>query len=147
MDIGVEGLNWISVKSRMLAAIAYNRDWQQLYLKFRSGDVYCYRGVPAERYQELVAADSKGSYVRSRIRPRVDGWREGSDAARSPATGRELSDLGELAIIESGQHIQQILLQWHTHPAAGFDDGEDRGDLRPGFGAAYMQPVLAPQRH
>jgi hypothetical protein len=51
----------------MLAAIAYNQAWQQLYLKFRSGDIYCYRGVPAELYQELVAAGSKGSYVRRRI--------------------------------------------------------------------------------
>lgn len=60
-------MNWVRVKSRMLSAIAYNPGWQQLYLKFRSGDVYCYRGVPVERYQELAAADSKGSYVRSRI--------------------------------------------------------------------------------
>jgi len=37
----------------MLAAVGYNRHWQQLYLKFRSGDVYCYRGVPVEQYQEL----------------------------------------------------------------------------------------------
>ena len=67
MRIGVEGVNWVPVRSRMLFGIAYNPDWQQLYLKFRSGDIYCYRGVPVERYQELVAADSKVSYVRSRI--------------------------------------------------------------------------------
>lgn len=51
----------------MLAAIAYNHDWQHLYLKFRSGDVYCYRGVPVERYEGLLAADSKGKYVRAHI--------------------------------------------------------------------------------
>ncbi len=55
------------VKSRMLSAVAYNHDWQQLYLKFRGGDVYCYRGVPVEEYQELLAADSKGKYVQSHI--------------------------------------------------------------------------------
>ena len=60
-------MKWVPVKSRMLAAVAYNHDWQQLYLKFRSGDVYCYRGVPVERYQELLAADSKGKYVRGHI--------------------------------------------------------------------------------
>jgi len=38
-------MNWAPVKSKMLSAVAYNRDWQQLYLKFRSGEVYCYRGV------------------------------------------------------------------------------------------------------
>ena len=53
------------VKLRMLAAAAYNHDWQQLYLKYRSGDVYCYGGVPVEQYQGLLAADSKGKYVRT----------------------------------------------------------------------------------
>ena len=60
-------MNWEPVKSRMLAAVAYNREWQQLYLEFRSGDVYCYRGVPVDRYQELLAADSKGKYVRRHL--------------------------------------------------------------------------------
>jgi hypothetical protein len=41
-------MNWVPVKSRMLAAVAYSNDWQQLYLRFRSGDIYCYRGVPVE---------------------------------------------------------------------------------------------------
>jgi len=60
-------VKWTLVKSRMLAAVAYNHDWQQLYLKFRSGDIYCYREVPVERYEELLAADSKGEYVRGHI--------------------------------------------------------------------------------
>jgi hypothetical protein len=51
----------------MLTAVAYNPDWRQLYLRFRSGDVYCYREVPAERYEELLAADSKGQYCRQYI--------------------------------------------------------------------------------
>jgi hypothetical protein len=60
-------VKWVLVQSKMLAAVAYNRDWQQLYLKFRSGEIYCYRGVPAELYQELLSADSKGKYFRGRI--------------------------------------------------------------------------------
>jgi hypothetical protein len=60
-------VNWVLVRSKMLAAVGYNRHWQQLYLKFRSGDVYCYRGVPVEQYQELLDADSKGTYVRGHI--------------------------------------------------------------------------------
>jgi hypothetical protein len=60
-------VNWVLVQSKMLAAVAYNHDWQQLYLKFRSGEIYCYRGVPVEQYQELLAADSKGTYFRVRI--------------------------------------------------------------------------------
>ena len=60
-------MDWVAVKSKMLVAVAYNSDWQQLYLKFRPGDVYCYRGVPSARYQELLAAESKGTYVRDHI--------------------------------------------------------------------------------
>jgi KTSC domain len=63
-------VNWVLVKSKMLAAVAYvayNDRWQQLYLKFRSGDIYCYKGVPVEQYRELLAANSKGKYVRSHI--------------------------------------------------------------------------------
>jgi len=60
-------VDWVPVKSKMLVAIAYNGDWQQLYLKFRAGDVYGYRGVPPVRYQELLAAESKGTYARDYI--------------------------------------------------------------------------------
>ena len=67
MEYRSKDVQWVPVKSRMLAAVAYNQDWQQLYLRFHSGDVYCYRHVPLERYQELLAADSKGKYVRSQI--------------------------------------------------------------------------------
>jgi hypothetical protein len=60
-------VNWVRVKSRMLAAVAYDRDWQQLYLKYRSGDVYCYWSVPFQKYEELLAAESKGQYARAHI--------------------------------------------------------------------------------
>lgn len=62
-------VNWVRVKSRMLAAVAYNHDWRHLYLRFRSGDVYCYRDVPVERYEELLTADSEGQYCRQHILP------------------------------------------------------------------------------
>jgi hypothetical protein len=65
--MGAQGVEWVPVKSKMLMAVAYNADWQQLYFKFRPGDVYCYRGVPPSRYQELLAADSKGNYARDNI--------------------------------------------------------------------------------
>jgi len=55
------------VPSKMLAAVAYDRAWQQLYLKFRSGEIYGYRGVPVQQYQELLAAASKAKYFPARI--------------------------------------------------------------------------------
>lgn len=61
-------MEWVQLKSRMLVAASYNPDWQQLYLRFRSGEVYCYRGVSTERHRELLAADSKGRYFREHIR-------------------------------------------------------------------------------
>jgi hypothetical protein len=60
-------VNWVPVKSKMLAAVAYNEHWRQLYLRFRSGEIYCYRDVAGEEYQGLLAADSKGEYARSHI--------------------------------------------------------------------------------
>ena len=63
-------MEWVPVESRMLAAVAYSPDWQQLYLRFRSGEVYCYRGVPIGQHQKLLAADSKGQYFRVHIRNR-----------------------------------------------------------------------------
>ena len=53
-------MKWVPVKSKMLAAVAYNCDWRHLYLEFRSGEIYFYRDVPLERYEELLAAGSKG---------------------------------------------------------------------------------------
>ena len=60
-------MKWVRVKSRMLAAVAYDADWHHLYLEFRSGDIYCYRDVPVQRYEELLVADSQGKYGRRHI--------------------------------------------------------------------------------
>jgi KTSC domain len=60
-------MQWVPVKSRMLLSVAYNDEWQQLYLKYRSGDIYCYRGVPRQRFEELLEAGSKGQYCRRHI--------------------------------------------------------------------------------
>jgi hypothetical protein len=39
-------VEWVRVKSKMLSAAAYNAHWHLLYLRFRSGDVLCYRDLP-----------------------------------------------------------------------------------------------------
>jgi hypothetical protein len=38
----------------MLAAAAYDHGWRQLYLEFRSGEIYCYRDMPVHRYEQLL---------------------------------------------------------------------------------------------
>ena len=64
---GIRIVNWVRVKSRMLAAVAYDHDWHLLFREFRSGVIYCYRKVPPHRYEELLAADSKGKYSQAHI--------------------------------------------------------------------------------
>ena len=60
-------MKWVQVESRALAAAAYDHDSHHLYVEFRSGEIYCYRDVPVERYDELLVADSKGKYFRRYI--------------------------------------------------------------------------------
>ena len=61
-------MQWVPLESKMLSAVSYSEAWQQLYLRFRSGDVYCFRGVVPERYREFLAAGSKGRYFLEHIR-------------------------------------------------------------------------------
>jgi hypothetical protein len=56
-------VNWVRVKSKMLAAVAYNPDWQQLYLKYRSGDVYCYWSVPFQSMKSFLPPSPKASML------------------------------------------------------------------------------------
>jgi hypothetical protein len=60
-------MKWVPVESSAFRAAAYADDERSLYLKFRSGEVYRYFEVPVERYQEFLAADSKGRYFRESI--------------------------------------------------------------------------------
>jgi len=49
-----------------MAAVAFHR--RVLTVRFRSGKVYNYIGVPAPLYQQLLAAESKGSFFNTHIR-------------------------------------------------------------------------------
>ncbi|WP_395094270.1 KTSC domain-containing protein [Armatimonas sp.] len=55
------------VDSSMLDAVGYDEKTQELEAVFTSGKVYRYSGVPKEVYEELLASDSKGSFMRSAI--------------------------------------------------------------------------------
>jgi KTSC domain len=58
----------VTVNSSLLASIRYEADAAFLHLEFRDGALYRYFGVPAEIYEGLLAASSKGVYFNRRIR-------------------------------------------------------------------------------
>jgi hypothetical protein len=60
----------VAVESTTFVTMAYDLDRQLLQLEFRDRATYCYFDVPAEVYQGLVAASSKGSYFNRSIRGR-----------------------------------------------------------------------------
>ena len=55
------------VESSMIYAVGYDPDKQTLEVVFFSGGIYRYLGVPQQVYDELMAAGSKGQYMRSCI--------------------------------------------------------------------------------
>jgi hypothetical protein len=57
---------WILFNSSALAAVAFHR--RVLTVRFRSGKIYTYIGVPAPLYHQLLAAESKGSFFNAHIR-------------------------------------------------------------------------------
>ena len=64
----VHRLHGLPVLSSLLASVAYDHDRAVLQLEFRSGAVYQYFGVPLQRFQELLQAESHGTYFNHRIR-------------------------------------------------------------------------------
>jgi len=57
-----------AVDSRQLTSIAYDPATCTLEVEFRKGGVYQYRGVSAEIHQQLIAADSIGTFFNNVIR-------------------------------------------------------------------------------
>ena len=57
----------ISVESSMIQAVGYDTKARILEVVFNSGQTYCYEGVPSKVYKGLLAADSKGRYMRAEI--------------------------------------------------------------------------------
>ena len=60
----------VDLQSTSLNAATYQDQSASLELEFRSGAIYCYRGVPEQVYQELLSAESKGRYFNQHIRNR-----------------------------------------------------------------------------
>jgi len=58
----------VPVQSSNLASVGYDISTSVLEIEFRNGNVYQYYGVPAQVYEELMNAGSKGSYFHRNIR-------------------------------------------------------------------------------
>ena len=56
-----------SVESSMIHAVGYDPEARTLEVAFNSGRIYCYEDVPPEEYEGLMAAESKGRYMRAHI--------------------------------------------------------------------------------
>jgi hypothetical protein len=60
----------IELNSTGLQAATYQDQLARLELEFRSGAIYQYFGVSGQTYQELLLAQSKGTYFHRHIRDR-----------------------------------------------------------------------------
>jgi hypothetical protein len=56
-----------TVESSMIHAVGYDSKTRTLEVVFNSGQTYVYEGVPPKVYKGLLAAGSKGSYMRNEI--------------------------------------------------------------------------------
>lgn len=56
-----------TVESSMIHAVGYDPERRLLEVVFNSGRVYCYEQVPPEVYEALMAAESKGRFMRAAI--------------------------------------------------------------------------------
>ena len=61
-------MHWHVIQSTTLAAIAYDRNNQLLYLKFRDRTIYSYSEVAGPVFEALLRAPSKGQYFNEHIR-------------------------------------------------------------------------------
>jgi hypothetical protein len=61
------GMKRVSVDSSMVIAIGYDEATKELEAVFRTGAVWRYRDVPKKVWKQLLAASSKGSYMRDLV--------------------------------------------------------------------------------
>jgi len=71
--------------STVIADIRYDQLNGDLYLRFVSGDLYKYKNVPAEVYEQLMKATSKGTFLNKSIKRNFDYQKIVND---KPLSGR-----------------------------------------------------------
>ncbi len=64
----ITAVDWVRVDSGLFSAVLYRQGAQQLYLRFRDGNVYRYFDCPDPVYKGFLAAESKGRYFAQHIR-------------------------------------------------------------------------------
>ena len=57
-----------SARSTAVRHLAYTAAKQELYVFFRGGDNYTYFDVPADAYEALMEAPSKGGFINRQIK-------------------------------------------------------------------------------
>ena len=62
------------VESSMIHAVGYDKEKHLLEIIFVAGGIYQYAHVPPNVYEELLNAQSKGSYFLANIRDAYDYW-------------------------------------------------------------------------
>jgi hypothetical protein len=58
----------LPVKSSAIASIGYHAEKKILEIEYISGEVYDYLNVPEHIFNELMQADSKGTFANTRIK-------------------------------------------------------------------------------
>lgn len=61
-----------SVKSSNIDSIGYNKEEQQLFIKFNNGSLYMYNDVPEDVWEDLQNSESKGKFVYYELRNMYD---------------------------------------------------------------------------
>ena len=60
-------MNLIKVESSNIDSIGYNSS-QELFVKYKGGNIYKYKDVPNKLVEDLMKAESKGKYMNSIIK-------------------------------------------------------------------------------
>lgn len=88
------------ISSKVLSSIGYNSETKELEVEFltrKSEDnrrVYRYAGVPAEIYEKLMAAESKGSFFLTYVRPNYECKRiEQTHDQATPTAAQEEAEI------------------------------------------------------
>jgi hypothetical protein len=63
IDSYLAQLEWVPVKSSNVARAGFLKDFGYLFVEFKSGMVYMYRGIGEDMWRGFLGAPSKGQWV------------------------------------------------------------------------------------